>query len=45
MRTALLVAAVVWLGLLLWLVLPKPRVRLPDRVSDEWLTQHDQQDR
>jgi hypothetical protein len=43
--TLLIGGAVVWLVLVLWLLLPPARVRLPERVSDEWLTQHDQQDR
>jgi hypothetical protein len=40
----LVVGAAVWCGCILWLVWPKT-VRLPERVSDEWLIQHTQQDR
>ena len=45
MTVLLFVAGVVWLAALVWLVRPRPRVRLPDRVSDTWLIQYDQQDR
>lgn len=45
MTVLLVLGAAVWLALLAWLVLPPAQVRLPDRVSETWLTQHDQQDR
>jgi len=35
MTTLLVVGAIVWLALVLWLVLPPARVRLPERVSDD----------
>lgn len=41
----LVVAALVEAAFLLWFLWPPRRVQLPDRVSDEWLTQHTQQDR
>lgn len=34
-----------WVVFLVWWVLPARPVSLPDPVSEDWLTQHDQQDR
>lgn len=45
MTLLLVVAGAVWLAAVAWLVRPPARVRLPDRVSDTWLMQYDQQDR
>lgn len=45
MTALLVIGGVVWLAAFVWLLLPPPRVRLPEPVSEHWLTQHVQQDR